>query len=54
VKLEASHMSGMKGATANIDNVKKTTVYVVDYKSKDNGKIIKNHKWMTGNELKAR
>ena len=33
-------MSGMKGAT-NIDNVKKTTVYVVDYKSKDNGKIIK-------------
>ena len=22
--------------------------------SKDNGKIIKNHKWMTGNELKAR
>ncbi|MDU3557959.1 DUF1541 domain-containing protein, partial [Staphylococcus sp. HMSC034C12] len=26
----------------------------VDYKSKDNGKIIKNHKWMTGNELKAR
>ena len=54
VKLEANHMSGMKGATANIDNVKKTTVYVVDYKSKDNGKIIKNHKWMTGNELKAR
>ena len=53
-KLEANHMSGMKGATANIDNVKKTTVYVVDYKSKDNGKIIKNHKWMTGNELKAR
>lgn len=47
-------MPGMKGATANIDNVKKTTVYVVDYKSKDNGKIIKNHKWMTGNELKAR
>ena len=34
-------MSGMKGATVNIDNVKKTTVYVVDYKSKDNGKIIK-------------
>ena len=34
-------MSGMKGTTANIDNVKKTTVYVVDYKSKDNGKIIK-------------
>ncbi|MBF2782661.1 DUF1541 domain-containing protein, partial [Staphylococcus saprophyticus] len=32
----------------------KTTVYVVYYKSKDNGKIIKNHKWTTGNELKAR
>ena len=27
-------MSGMKGATVNIDNVKKTTVYVVDYKPK--------------------
>ncbi|HHM3654887.1 TPA: YdhK family protein [Staphylococcus aureus] len=61
VTITAGHMPGMKGAeatvkgaTANIDNVKKTTVYVVDYKSKDNGKIIKNHKWMTGNELKAR
>ncbi|HCQ3502191.1 TPA: DUF1541 domain-containing protein, partial [Staphylococcus aureus] len=48
------HMSGMKNAAANIDNVKKTTVYVVDYKSKDSGNIIKNHKWMTGNELEAR
>ena len=52
--VKGAYMSGMKGATAIIDNVKKTTVYVVDYKSKDNGKIIKNHKWMTGNELKAR
>ena len=46
VTITAGHMPGMKGAEA--------TVYVVDYKSKDNGKIIKNHKWMTGNELKAR
>ena len=54
VKLEADHMPGMKGATADVDDVKETTVYMVDYKSKDNGKTVKNHKWMTGDELKAR
>jgi len=54
VKLEAHHMPGMKGAKANIDDVKETTVYMVDYKSKENGETVKNHKWMTGNELKSR
>lgn len=54
VTITAGHMPGMKGATANIDDVKKTTIYMVDYKSKDSGKTVKNHKWMTGDELKAR
>ncbi|WP_353423251.1 YdhK family protein [Staphylococcus xylosus] len=54
VKLNANHMPGMKGATAKIDDVKKTTVYVVDYQSTENNKIVKNHKWMSENELKSR
>lgn len=54
VKLEADHMPGMKGAEASIDDVSKTTVYVVDYKSTENDKMIKNHKWMTSDELKSR
>lgn len=53
-KLKADHMPGMKGAKATIDNVKHTTVYIVDYKSTDNGKLVKNHKWMTADELKSR
>ncbi|MCE5048400.1 DUF1541 domain-containing protein [Staphylococcus equorum subsp. linens] len=54
VKLEADHMPGMKGAEAKIDDVNKTTVYVVDYRSTENDKMVKNHKWMTSNELKSR
>ena len=54
VKIEADHMPGMKGATADVDDVKETTVYMVDYKSTDDGKTVKNHKWMTDDELKSR
>ncbi|WP_239751605.1 YdhK family protein [Mammaliicoccus sp. H-M34] len=54
VKLEADHMKGMKGSEAKIDDVNKTTVYVVDYKSTEDDKMVKNHKWMTSDELKAR
>ncbi|KRG11166.1 DUF1541 domain-containing protein [Staphylococcus sp. NAM3COL9] len=54
VKLEAAHMPGMKGAEAQIDDVEKTTVYMVDYKSTENDKIVKDHKWMTTDELKSR
>lgn len=54
VKLEADHMSGMKNAEAKIDDVEETTVYIVDYQSTDNDKMVKNHKWMTGDELKTR
>ncbi|OEK67921.1 hypothetical protein AST00_05815 [Staphylococcus equorum] len=54
VKLKADHMPGMNGAEAKIDDVNKTTVYVVDYKSTENDKMVKNHKWMTSDELKSR
>jgi len=54
VKLEADHMPGMKGAQAQINDVEKTTVYMVDYKSTKNDKMVKNHKWMTTGELKSR
>src|SRR5699024_8623957 len=54
VKLEAGHMPGMKGAEVQIDDVEKTTVYMVDYKSTENDEMVKNHKWMTTDELKSR
>ncbi|MBF2753595.1 MULTISPECIES: DUF1541 domain-containing protein [Bacillales] len=54
VKLEADHMSGMEGSEAQIDDVEKTTVYMVDYNSTENEKLVENHKWMTTDELKSR
>ncbi|MCY8769102.1 YdhK family protein [Bacillus inaquosorum] len=54
VILEASHMKGMKGATAEIDSAEKTTVYMVDYTSTTSGEKVKNHKWVTEDELSAK
>ena len=54
VTITAGHMPGMKGAEAQIDDVEKTTVYMVDYKSTENDEMVKNHKWMTSDELKSR
>lgn len=51
VMLEAEHMEGMKGATATIDSAETTTVYMVDYKDTVTGETIKNHKWVTEQEL---
>lgn len=50
VTLEADHMEGMKGATAEIVVSDKTTVYMVDYTS-TSGEEVKNHKWVTEEEL---
>ena len=47
-------MSGMEGSEAQIDDVEKTTVYMVDYNSTENEKLVENHKWMTTDELKSR
>jgi len=51
VILEANHMPGMEGATATIESVEDTTVYVLDYQPTDGGELVQNHKWMTDSEL---
>ncbi|MFK0523457.1 YdhK family protein [Paenibacillus illinoisensis] len=53
VVLDADHMTGMKGATATIDSAEQTTVYMVDYTPTTGGDPVKNHKWVTENELSA-
>lgn len=50
VTLNASHMKGMEGAAAEIDSVQETTVYMVDFTAAD-GKEVKNHMWVTEDEL---
>lgn len=51
VILEASHMEGMEGVTATIDSAEETTVYMLDYQPTDGGEMVKNHKWVTEDEL---
>ena len=52
VKVDADHMKGMKDATATIDSAKQTTVYMIDFES-TTGEEVKNHKWVTEDELSA-
>ncbi|MDQ0859908.1 YdhK family protein [Bacillus sp. V2I10] len=49
--IEASHMEGMDGATAEIDSAEKTTVYMVDFTPTTGKEEVKNHKWVTESEL---
>lgn len=51
VMLDAEHMEGMSGATAIIDTVETTTVYMVNYTDTITGETIENHKWVTEQEL---
>lgn len=51
--LNADHMQGMKGAKATVDSAEQTTVYMVDYTPTTEGDPIKNHKWVTEEELTA-
>ncbi|MGP6145549.1 YdhK family protein [Jeotgalibaca sp. A122] len=51
VQLEAHHMEGMEGATATIDAVEETTVYMLDYEPTDGSETVKNHKWFIESEL---
>lgn len=51
VKLEADHMEGMEGVEATIDSSEDTTVYMIDYESTTNNEEVKNHKWVTDDEL---
>lgn len=52
VTLHANHMEGMMGATATIDSVEETTVYMVDFTSAT-GEKVTNHKWVTESEVSA-
>lgn len=54
VTIEANHMEGMQGATAEIDSAEKTTVYMVDYTSTTDGEKVTNHKWVTESELSSK
>ncbi|MCM3089006.1 YdhK family protein [Bhargavaea ginsengi] len=51
VTLAADHMPGMNGATATIDSAEQTTVYMVDFVPSDSDEEVKNHKWVTEDEL---
>lgn len=54
VNIEASHVEGMGGATAEIDLAEETTVYMIDYTSTTGGEEVTNHKWVTESELSAK
>lgn len=51
VMTSADHMNGMANAEVTIDSVKPTTVYMVDYKDTKTGEPVKNHQWVTEDEL---
>lgn len=51
VTLEADHMEGMDDAPATIEASKTTTIYIIDYKPTTGGDTVKNHKWVTEDEL---
>lgn len=54
VDLQADHMKGMNDATASVDSVEQTTVYMVDFTPTTGGEPVKNHKWVTESELTAK
>lgn len=51
VRIEADHMPGMRGADAAVESAEKAVVYVVDYQPTTSGEIVKNHLWVTEDEL---
>ncbi|CAM3821040.1 MULTISPECIES: YdhK family protein [Mesobacillus] len=53
VVLTAEHMEGMNEATATIDTAERSTVYMIDFTPTSGGEVVKNHKWVTEEELSA-
>lgn len=51
VVMEADHMEGMNGAEAEIESAEVTVVYMVSYEDTNSGEAVKNHKWVTEDEL---
>ncbi|TPR23364.1 DUF1541 domain-containing protein [Apilactobacillus timberlakei] len=54
VTVKADHMYGMKGAKGKIILINKGPAYTVNFKDKQTGMNIKNHKWLVQSELKAK
>ncbi|GLC90237.1 YdhK family protein [Lysinibacillus piscis] len=54
IKTSASHIAGMEDATVVIDTAVETTVYMVDYTDTATGENVKNHQWVTEEELTAK
>ncbi|KRK09862.1 hypothetical protein FD11_GL000432 [Ligilactobacillus pobuzihii E100301 = KCTC 13174] len=53
VKLSADHMKGMKNANATIVNAYDSKLYAVDYKPSSDKKVVKDHKWVTNDEIEG-
>ncbi|MCK8619926.1 YdhK family protein [Apilactobacillus kunkeei] len=53
VTVLADHMYDMKGAKGKIVKVHKGPAYVVTFKDTKTNMVMKNHKWLTQQELKA-
>lgn len=51
VTIAANHMKGMEGAIGDIASAKQTTVYIVNYEPTTGGDEVKDHKWVTEDEL---
>lgn len=51
VTLKADHMAGMNGAKATVEFALTDTVYVIDYVPTDGGEMVKNHMWVTSDEI---
>lgn len=51
VTINASHMEGMDGVTAEIDTAENTTVYMVSFTPTNSNEKVSNHKWVTESEL---
>ncbi|GAA6114172.1 YdhK family protein [Apilactobacillus apinorum] len=54
VTVLADHMYNMKGAKGKIVKVHKGPAYVVNFTDTKTHMVMKNHKWLTQSELKAR
>jgi len=54
VKTDAAHMEGMENATVRIDEAVQTTVYMIDFPLTTTGEEMKNHKWVTEDELASK
>jgi transcription antitermination factor NusG len=51
VTINAAHMEGMDGVTAEIAKAEETTVYMIDFTPTTGGEEVRNHKWVTESEL---